>query len=254
MGMAKATLDSLHQKLSELNDKYNQLYASYQLQQESLNKVDQKKQDLQHALDEAQTAKSELTKRMEKLSKDKDARGKRIHEESTERHRITTKLYRDISSDTNSNRRTRQMLVMRLAYLKEKWAPVEQDFMRQISAYDQQLLMINAKKAEVAQRLKALRDRRKRTGFLTVNPEFFEMLGGSLDTARSILPAPTPYQMLFNEDSDDLQRIVEGKRRELNELVEECRALQELRNRLLANKREAPKDAGEAAPQPAAPS
>jgi chromosome segregation ATPase len=243
--MTRSPGDPLTQKLNELNEQYNQLYASYQLQQESLSKVDQKKQDLQHQLEQAQTKKTELQRKVDRLSADRDAHSKRLHDESKERLRYTTKLHNDLNLDIASNRRTHQMLVMRLNYLKEKWAPMEMDYIRKIRGYDQELLMINAKKYEVAERLKLLSEAPRRmplAAMAQTGAEFFDIVGAPVEGAKSLLQAPIAYQIPFSEDCEHLQKSVEAKRRELSVLMEECRALQKIRNSILAKRNEGQKE------------
>jgi hypothetical protein len=71
--------------------------------------------------------------------------------------------------------------------------------------------------------------------FPSAGPEFLDMFA-NFDGAQGIIPAP--YDCALQEEYGALQRSVKDKRKDLEQLQDECRRLQHLRDSIVAKRQE----------------
>lgn len=224
------TKESLEQQLEELTEEYNRLEASFKSQKEKLRVADERRAGLSSLLTEANATKSDLQKRVNILSEDKRARRIQLKNETDRMTRETEAYVKVLLASIRESETISRMLKMRIGVVTKKWQETEFRYLQKISELDQELLMTQAKREEVKNRMLALQKGHEYVDDLAKSLEMLELFSRAADRESLVLGGQSgshPEQL-----TEKKQRL-SALREHLVTLERQCREIRDLRDNLI---------------------
>ena len=258
MTRSAPTKELLEQQLEDLNDEYTRLEMNFKAQKEKLNAADQRRMTLASLLDEAHATKSDLEKRVELLTQEKNEKLRRLQAETERMTRETDTRVKSLATATKEHEDIEKTMDMRISVVKRKWEEVELKYLQRISELDQELRMIRAKTREVKQRMAVLTKGCVKKPIMPGFPGEFDDDLGNFDVLQ-ILRRFTDRDVAFQnamfpqaESPFQAQRErIDKMKAELDNLEQHCRALRMLRDELIERQNEGDEENEEERNEPA---